>query len=161
MSATKTLPTESADPSLADNASIQLVTFRVHDVMLAIDIEHVQEINRLMDVTPVPEASSMIHGVVNLRGDVVTVINPHRVFDLPEDGDRSAGRNLILNIRGERIGVLVDSVSDILTVSRDELSARPQNVRAIDRRFIQSVYLRSEDLVVVLDPVGLVDTIND
>ncbi|MEM6364000.1 MAG: chemotaxis protein CheW [Planctomycetota bacterium] len=144
-----------------ESTSLQLATFRVGSVLLAIDITHVQEINRLMDVTPVPEAPEMIHGVVNLRGDVITVINPHRVFDLPLSEDRSTGRNLILNIKGERIGVLVDSVSDIVTIDSSELTPRPQNIRTIDRRFIQAVYLRQEDLVVVLDPVGLIDAITE
>jgi len=151
-----------ADTQSAINTeeTLQLVTFRVGDVLLGIDIAHVQEINRLMDVTPVPEASAMIHGVVNLRGDVVTVINPHRIFGLPVGKDECHGRNLILNIHGERIGVLVDGVSDILTVGRDDLSSPPSNVRAIDRRFIKSVYLRESDLIVIIDPAGLVRVID-
>lgn len=140
---------------------IQLVTFRVGNVHLGIDIDYVQEINRLMEVTPVPEASPHIHGVVNLRGDVVTVLDAHRIFDLPTPGSMTKGRNLILKIDGERLGVLVDEVSDILTIHTEELSPRPSNVRDVDRRFIDSVYLRDGDVVVVVDPSGFLAAIDE
>ncbi len=131
--------------------SIQLVTFTVGDIVLGIDIARVQEINRHLDVTRVPGASPMIHGVVNLRGDVVTVIDPHRVFGLDLDKIPNRRRSLILNAGGERIGMLVDQISDILTVKTSDLVRRPSNVRSIDRQFIESVYLQSEQIVVLLD----------
>lgn len=143
------------------NDELQLVTFSVGEALLGIDIEFVQEINRSLDVTPVPEASPLIHGVINLRGDVVTVVDPHRIFSFPHPADLSQGRNLILNVDGERIGVLVDSVSDILTIKRSDLSPRPSNIRSIDQRFIESVYLRESSLIVVLDPVGLIQAIEE
>lgn len=140
---------------------IQLVTFRVGNVHLGINIDFVQEINRLMEVTPVPEASPHIHGVVNLRGDVVTVLDAHRIFELPTPSSLDKGRNLILKIDGERLGVLVDEVSDILTIHSEELSPRPSNVRDVDRRFIDSVYLRDGDVVVVVDPTGFLAAIDE
>lgn len=140
---------------------IQLVTFRVGNVHLGINIDFVQEINRLMEVTPVPEASPHIHGVVNLRGDVVTVLDAHRIFDLPSPERMAKGRNLILKIDGERLGVLVDEVSDILTIHVEELAPRPPNVRDVDRRFIDSVYLRDGDVVVVVDPSGFLAAIDE
>lgn len=155
--ATKTASAEndSAAEAQSTQGSLQLATFRVGKVQLGIDVKHVQEINRLLDVTPVPEASAKIHGVVNLRGEVVTVINAHRLFSINEEPNRKSGRNLILNLDGERIGIWVDGVSDILTIQSDDLSPRPSNVNTIDRRFFQSVYLQEENLVVVLEPVGL------
>lgn len=139
--------------------TIQLVTFTVGQIVLAVEIAQVQEINRHLDVTKVPEASPMIHGVVNLRGDVVTVVDLHKVFGLPPSQTPLQQRNLILNIGGERIGVLVDQVSDILTIRPSQLSRRPSNVRSIDRQFIDAVYLRDEEIVVVLNAPQLLDTI--
>lgn len=139
--------------------TIQLVTFRVGEIALGIDIAHVQEINRHLEVTAVPEASPMIHGVVNLRGDVVTVLDPHKIFGLPPSDAPNNQRNLILNVGGERIGVLVDQVSDILTIRPSELSRRPSNVRSIDRQFIDAVYLRDDEIVVVLNATHLLGSI--
>jgi purine-binding chemotaxis protein CheW len=140
-----------------DRRIIQLATFRVGEVLMGVDISRVQEINRHCDVTKVPRASEKIHGVVNLRGDVVTVLNPHQILGLQESGDPTRKRNLILNIEGERVGVLVDQVADIITVREDELVPRPANVPSIDRQFIESVCLREEDVVVVLDATQLLD----
>lgn len=131
--------------------TIQLVTFMVGEIVLAVDIAFVQEINRHLEVTEVPGASHMIHGVVNLRGDVVTVLDPHRIFGLEASQCPEHRRNLILNVGEERIGVLVDKVSDILTVRPADLTRRPSNVASIDRQFIESVYLRDDEIVVVLN----------
>lgn len=147
-----------ADPR---GETIQLVTFRVNQIILGVEISHVQEINRHLDITGVPQASPMIHGVVNLRGDVVTVLDPHRVFGIEREGRGADQRNLILNIDGERIGVLVDQVSDILTIHPSELSRRPSNVRSIDRQFVESVYLRDEEIVVVLNAFQLLEVVED
>lgn len=139
--------------------TIQIVTFRCGDVTLGIDIDHVQEINRLLNVTRVPGASEMIHGAVNLRGEVVTVIDLHRILQLAPSAKPERCRNLILNVGNERIGVLVDEVSDILTASEDDLSHRPGNVSAVDRQFIDSVYLREDHIVVILDSQKLFNAI--
>ena len=139
--------------------TIQLVTFRVNQIVLGVEISHVQEINRHLEITRVPQASPMIHGVVNLRGDVVTVLDPHRVFGIEPDEDATHQRNLILNIDGERIGVLVDQVSDILTLRPADLSRRPSNVRSIDRQFVESVYLRDDEIIVVLNALHLLEVV--
>ena len=154
---------EKSDPESIDSRSgqLQVVTFRVGDVRLGIKIDHVQEINRLTDVTPVPGASAHIHGVVNLRGDVVTIINAHRIFELPSPEQLSRGRNLILQFDNERLGVLVDEVTDILTIHNEELLPRPANLRAVDRRFIHSVCLRDDNLFVILDAAGLIAAIDE
>jgi len=138
----------------------QFVTFSVGDAALGIDIAFVQEINPHLDITMVPGASEMIHGVVNLRGDVVTVLDPHRMFGIESTTELKDRRNLVLNIGGERIGVLVDRVSDILTVHPTELSKKPANVRSIDRKLIDSVLLRNEELIVMLDPANLLEVID-
>ncbi|MEM9586625.1 MAG: chemotaxis protein CheW [Planctomycetota bacterium] len=143
----------------ADPESIKLVTFTVGEIVLGLDIAQVQEIGRHLDVTKVPGASPMIHGVVNLRGDVVTVLDPHRIFGIEPSQSPENCRNLILNLGGERIGVLVDQVSDILSVKSSELSRRPSNISSIDRQFIDSVYLRDEEIVVVLNATQLIDAI--
>jgi purine-binding chemotaxis protein CheW len=140
---------------------LQLVTFRIGHISLGIDIAHVQEINRLTEVTPVPGSLSRIHGVVNLRGEVVTVIDAHQILQLPCPASMARARNLILNMDGERLGILVDEISDILTLERSELSTTPSNLRSVDRKFIDAVYLRENELVVVLNPHGLLDAIND
>ena len=152
MSAGTTLQDNRTD---VGNSTLQLATFRVGDVIFGIDINHVQEINRSLQVTEVPDAPKRFHGVVNLRGDVVTVINPHHVFGIEVPEGIKTRRNLILNIDGERVGVLVDRVMDILEVEQSKLSQKPANADSIDRRYIDSVYVDEDQIVVVIHAEAL------
>lgn len=139
---------------------LQLVTFGVGDCHLAVGIEHVQEINRQLELTPVPGAPSEIRGVINLRGDVVTVLNLHYLLGIDELKRSRTSRNLILNIGGERVGVLVDHVSDILAISPEGISRRPPNLNHVDRRYMRGVHIRDEGVVVILDPHALASAID-
>lgn len=144
-----------------NHSMLQLVTFGVGDCVLGVEIEHVQEINRQLELTPVPGAPSSIRGVINLRGDVVTVLNLHFLLNMqPLDRSRSS-RNLILKIGGERVGVLVDHVSDILAISPDAIVRRPPNLSQVDRRYIRGVHIRDEAVVVILDPYALASAAAD
>ncbi|TWU63293.1 MULTISPECIES: chemotaxis protein CheW [Crateriforma] len=153
---TDQITTDAAD----SESKIQLVTFRVNDILLGISIDCVQEINRLLDVTAVPGASRLIHGVVNLRGEVVTVIDAHQLFGVRSQTNPENQRNLVLRVDGEQIGILVDEIADILTIRQCDLSPRPSNLRSVDRRFIDSVFLTSGSIVVVLDASSLVNAID-
>lgn len=156
-----TSPSPSDDSDVSSNdQTLQIVSFQTGEIRLGIDIRYVQEINRLLDVTPVPGASDCIHGVVNLRGDVVTVLDLHKIFGLPPTETPQVCRNLVLRVGGERIGVMVDQVSDILSIQPDELSSRPSNVRHVDRQYIDAVYLHESEIIVLLNAEHLIDAIN-
>lgn len=152
---------DSNEPETIEAApeTVQLVTFKVGETVLGVDVVHVQEINRQLDITVVPGANDKIHGVVNLRGDVVTVLDPHRIFGMQPSACPERQRNLILNVSGDWVGVLVDEVCDILTIRAAELTRRPSNVNSIDRQFIDSVCLRDEEIVVVLNSEQLLKSI--
>ena len=151
-------PRGSQDPSKAD--LVQLVTFKVADVPLAIEICSVREINQLVDVTPVPDAPAAIHGVINLRGEVVTVINAHHILGVAVADLPKRGRNLILNLDGEAIGMIVDSVADIIEVPKSALQRCPANIRGIERTFVQAVHLSEAGAIVVIDSAALLSAIN-
>ena len=156
------METKPLDPATAATATqlLQLVTFGVGDCHLAVGIEHVQEINRQLELTPVPGAPCEIRGVINLRGDVVTVLNLHHLLGFAELKRTRTSRNLILNIGGERVGVLVDHVSDILAISPEAISRRPPNLSHVDRRYMKGVHIRDEGIVVILDPYALASAID-
>ncbi|MEM6688040.1 MAG: chemotaxis protein CheW [Planctomycetota bacterium] len=144
-------------PKIIDTDKTQLVTFAVGDIILGVDIGHVQEINRSTDITEVPGAPKQYHGVVNLRGDVVTILNPHHIFNIPEIPRTRTCRNLILNLGEDRVGVLVDRILDILDVRKSEFNRRPSNVDSIDRKYIESVYLQDDQIVIVVSLEALAD----
>jgi purine-binding chemotaxis protein CheW len=137
--------------------SRQLVTFYADDFLLGVDITYVQEISRQVELTPVPGAPDSICGVINLRGEVVTVLNLHRLLGTKSLKSGASWCNLILSFGSERVGIRVDRVSDICTVPEGEIVDGPGNLRSLNNRFIEGVYLRDDAVVVILDPRKLAE----
>ena len=130
---------------------MQLVTFWCSDVLLGLDIDIVQEINRQTCVTPVPEASAQVSGAINLRGELATVIDLRMVLGLPKAEVTKKTRNVMVTLGDELVGLQVDSVADIISVPKSELIDSPANVIGIDARFFQNVYVTENSIVVILD----------
>lgn len=129
----------------------QFATFYLGDLLFGIDIANVQEINRQGNITPVPHADAHVRGVINLRGEVATVIDLRSVLGMAAAEDTPSARNLIVHSQGEAIGLWVDRISDILTLRDDEISRPPANVDGIDGKFFHGVHTLEQDIVVILD----------
>lgn len=129
----------------------QFATFYLDHLLFGVDIANVQEINRQVDITVVPHVPAHIRGVINLRGEVASVIDLRTVLGMTPSEETRDTRNLIVCSQDEAIGLWVDRVSDILTVRADEISSAPANVDGVDGRFIQGVHTLDSDIVVLLD----------
>uniref|UniRef100_A0A7C2NWA3 Chemotaxis protein CheW n=1 Tax=Schlesneria paludicola TaxID=360056 RepID=A0A7C2NWA3_9PLAN len=140
-----------AETRIATSADRQLATFWLGDLLLGIDIQDIREIIRVGDLTPVPDAPAMVSGVVNLRGDVVTVVNLRTVLDLPQVARTSQTRLMIVQHGPESIGLLVDRVADVVMVSAKTEEPLPANVGGVDGRYFTGVYRVGSELLVVLD----------
>jgi purine-binding chemotaxis protein CheW len=135
----------------ASGRTIELATFYVNDVLLGIDIQHMEEITRQTDVTSVPLAPGCVRGVLNLRGDVVTVVDLRTVMGLPRTKITLRSRNIVVRSEGERIALLVDRVADVVQAVVDEIEPPPANVRGIDGRYFTGVCKLEGELLVMLD----------
>jgi purine-binding chemotaxis protein CheW len=132
-------------------AELQFATFYVGHMLLGVDIRVVQEINRQSEITQVPHAPAYVRGVINLRGDVATVVDLRTILGLPTSEASRQSRNLIVHHQGEAIGLLVDRISDILTIREDEISPPPTNVDGVDGRLMSGVCALDSEIVVLLD----------
>lgn len=130
---------------------MQFATFYVGDLLLGVDIRFVQEINRQLDITPVPNAPRHVRGVINLRGEVATVIDLRTVLGLPAAEESRDTRNLIVHSQGEAIGLWVDRISDILAVRPDQISDPPSNVDGVEGKFFLGVHTLESEICVLLD----------
>ncbi len=137
--------------SAAAATSQPVVTFYVGPLLLGLPIAQVREINRQLDFTPVPHAPRLVRGVVNLRGEVVTVLDLHHVLGLPAGEVTPRTRNLIVFYRGEPVGLLVDQVADILEVDPQQMTPPPANVRGAEGRFFRGVVPLEHDILVLLE----------
>ncbi len=141
--------TQTADTTTA--TEMQLVTFHVGELLLGIPIEFVQEINRNLDMTLVPHAPDHVRGVINLRGEVTTVVDLGKVLGFSPTEIATGSRNIIVRFNEETIGLLVDSVADILTIKTAEIAETPANVPAGDGRYFNGVHRTGDALIVILD----------
>ena len=135
----------------AQSQDLEFTTFRVGDLLIGVDIQHVQEINRHVEVTPVPHSPGCVRGVINLRGDVVTVLELRAILGLPPAALTSASRNVIVNAGSEKVGLLVDNVADVVATSAEGIESPPANVSGVAGRFFTGVCKLEGQLLVVLD----------
>lgn len=129
---------------------LQLVTFKLGDEEYAVDILKVQEINRMVEITTVPNTPAFIEGVINLRGKVIPVVNLRSKFGLgPKDID-SQSRIMVVNV-GATIGLVVDSVSEVLRLPADTVEAPPAMTSGIDSEYIKGIGKLEDRLLILLD----------
>jgi purine-binding chemotaxis protein CheW len=146
-----TTATQTAPTQRTRTEPIQLATFYVADMCLALDIGLIQEIIRDVKITRVPHSPPQVRGVINLRGEVTTVIDLRQVLGLPPLDSTSDTQTLIVRSQGESIGVIVDRVGDICAVDGGSIVPPPPNVDCVDGRFFHGVCQRKSEIILVLD----------
>jgi purine-binding chemotaxis protein CheW len=133
------------------SGSFLVSTFHVGDTLLGIDTLRVQEIIRVSDVTSVHHAPEYVQGVINLRGKIVTVLDLSRKLDFPPAKIGDGSRVIIVDDEDEYVGLLVDSISDVIVAERERVIPSPANVEGAQKRFFQGVYQGDQGLIAVLD----------
>lgn len=136
----------------AQEQSFLICTFHLGEALLGIDTRWVQEVIRPGALTVVHHSPEFILGVINLRGRIVTIIDLTRKFKLahepaPEDG----GRIIIVDWRGEFVGLRVDRVADVIGAERGGVQPPPANVSGAQGRFFEGIYSSDGRLVAILN----------
>jgi purine-binding chemotaxis protein CheW len=130
---------------------LEIVAFHVGDWLVGIDIQQIQEIRRHFDLTPVPLAPAHVRGVVNVQGEILTVVDLRTVLGAGETALGRSTSNLIVRSGGESIGVLAERVADVVRTSRQDLDEVPANLRGAHRRFFRGVYRLEDEVLFLLD----------
>jgi len=132
------------------SSDIELLTFQVGGQEYAIDIMSVREIRGWSNATPLPHAPDFVRGVINLRGTVLTIVD---LADRLGMGKTEASeRNVIIVVQAEKetVGLLVDAVSDILTISKSELQAPPEMSADNGHSYVSSLIIVEERMIRIL-----------
>ncbi len=130
---------------------VELSTFLVGDALCGMDILKIQEINKLIDMTTVPQAPSYVLGILNLRGQIITSIDLSKKLGLGETNLSHDPRNIIVNSKGEHIGLLVKKISDVVQANTDKFEPPPSNMGGIQGEFFTGVYKTEDKLIGILD----------
>jgi purine-binding chemotaxis protein CheW len=130
---------------------VELATFYVGDALCGMDILNIQEINKLMQMTKVPQAPEYVLGILNLRGQIVTIIDLGRKLGLGETDISQDPRNIIVNSAGGHVGLLVRKISDVVTADMSKREAAPANMRGIQGEFFKGVFKTENTLIGILN----------
>ncbi|WP_018872526.1 chemotaxis protein CheW [Thioalkalivibrio sp. ALJ16] len=127
------------------------VTFSLADETYAIDVLQVQEVLKVTEIAPVPGVPDYILGIINLRGNVVTVIDARRRMGLDEQEPSDASRIVIIDVDNQNVGILVDSVSEVVRIAADAVEPAPEVGNDDSSRFIEGVTSTEEGLTILVD----------
>ncbi|MDR3114252.1 MAG: chemotaxis protein CheW [Treponema sp.] len=139
----------------------QLVTFQLGEELYGINIMDVKEIVRVQDIRAIPNAPMYVEGIFNLRSEIIPIINLHKRFHLKKmaasEDDELLSGFIILDIDGMKLGVIIDKVSRVVTIEKDEVQPPPQMVSGIGAEYIQGVVRQEHGYLIIL---GIRDLFN-
>ena len=131
---------------------IQWVTFKLDEEIYGINVMQVQEVLRVTEIAPVPGAPSYVMGIINLRGNVVTVIDARKRFDLLAKEPDDSSRIVIVEVDNQVIGILVDSVAEVVNIRTSDIETSPNLGEDNDSsRYIQGVYSENDEILILVD----------
>ena len=143
--ATNTAKNNVEDPML------QWVTFRLEGETYGVNVMQVQEVLRYTEIAPVPGAPSYVLGIINLRGNVVTVIDTRNRFGLPPTEVSDQTRIVIIEAEGHVVGIMVDAVAEVVYLRQSEMENAPNVGNEESAKFIQGVCNKNDELLILVE----------
>jgi purine-binding chemotaxis protein CheW len=130
---------------------VQVVSFRLGSEEYGVDIAQVQEIIRMVEVTRVPRAPHFMEGVINLRGQLIPIIDLRTRFSMPRIPATKSTRIVVTEIGIKKVGIIVDSVSEVLNIPIENVEDAPEMVAGVGTEYIQGVGKMGNRLIIMLD----------
>jgi len=142
---------KSTTGSNSQNETTQWVKFSLGGESYGIRVLKVQEIQRYSEISPIPGAPSYVLGIINLRGSVISVLNTREKFGLPDYEITDDSRIVILEVGKQIIGILVDSVAEVITLQASDVDVAPNVGNDEVAKFIDGVSNKGGELLILLD----------
>lgn len=145
-----------ASREIKHDTSERVITFRINDELIGIDIRKIVKITKPLDITPVPNSGKAIIGVMNLRGSIIAIVDPKIMLDLP--GKEHNDQQIIIVIDTElgQIGIVVEKIEGVATITEEQIQPSPINAIGIENEYTRGVIMSTfegdeQDLLVLLD----------
>ncbi len=133
----------------------QLVVFRLGGEGYCVDISKVREINRVVDITKIPESPEFVEGVINLRDQIIPIIDLRKRFGLELNGEKMGSadnRIMVVETNGNIVGFIVDAVREVLRINGDNIEPTPDLVSSeIDQKYIEGVATINNRLLIIVN----------
>ena len=140
-----------------DDVLLRWVTFHLDGETYGIAVEQVREVLRVTEIAPVPGAPGYVMGIINLRGNVVTVIDSRNRFGLKSADITDQSRVVIIEVSGQEVGMLVDSVAEVVDLPNSSIEPAPNVGNDETSKFIQGVTSLEGKLLILVDVNKLLD----
>jgi len=134
-----------------ENQFNRWVTFRLAEEMYGINVMQVQEVLRMTEIAPVPGAPSSVVGIINLRGNVVTVLDTRELFSLMSEEVTEQTRIMIVECNKIIVGLLVDSVAEVVNLQNTDIDSAPNIGNEESSKYIQGVYSKHGEILILID----------
>ena len=135
----------------------QYCTFYVDGLFFGVEVLRVQEVIRFQEMTPVPLASNVVSGLINLRGQIVTAIDLRRRLALADRDPSELPMNVVIRTDDGAVSLLVDQIGDVLEVDADSYERPPETLSGVARQLVLGVYKLKHHLLLILDTDQTVD----
>lgn len=137
----------------------QLVIFRLGSEEFGVDISEVKEIIKMEDITTIPNIEDTIKGVINLRGKIIVVMSLAKKLNLQAKQADKDTRIIIIEIGDNVVGMIVESVEEVLRVTSDKISPSPEIInREINADYLEGVCVLNQRLIILLDLAKILNT---
>ena len=138
---------------------IQLVVFQLGDEEFGVNIHKVKEIVRLIPITPIPRAAKFIEGVVNLRGQILAVMDLSKRLEISSKPRSERTRIVVIEVEENVVGMIVDEVSEVLSIPRSNIEKTPQILESdIKQKYITSVGKLENRLLILIDLAAILSS---
>lgn len=148
------------DANVSNNDTKQYIILRFDSEQYGIDISYIDNIVRLQPITRVPNTQPYFMGVINLRGEIIPVMNMRKKFDLPPKENTNASRILILKLEGNaKIGILVDEAKEVVTLTEDSIEKISDSSE--QRTYLTGIGKHNDSLISLLSIVAMINDIEN
>ncbi len=130
---------------------VQVVAFTMGEEEFACDIQVVSEVIKMLKVTPLPQSLEFIEGVINLRGEVIPVIDLRRRFGMEEVERTKESRIIVVEVEGRMVGLIVDSVSEVIRLPEKQIQEAPEQLAKGRSDLISGVGKVDDRLLIILN----------
>ena len=144
-----------------DEATSQIVSFRLGAEIYGVAIMHVQEIILIGPVTPMPSVPEYVRGLTNLRGHVIPIIDLAKRFGMESSPDTAASRIVVLNVSDKTIGVVVDAVEEVLRLRDSQIEPVAQGFSGVGGEFVDGLAKLENCLLILLRIERILDIEQD
>ena len=134
---------------------LKLVTFQLGEELYGVEIMDVDQIVRVQEVRPIPNAPYYVEGIFNLRSEIIPIISLHKRFHIKkasiDENDQFLGGFIIIKIENNKLGIIIDKIARVVDVKKEDIQPPPQMIAGIGAEYIHGVVRRDSGYLIILD----------